>query len=88
VLKQERGFNDRNKAFALLATGRTEAVAEILRGLRDIKLEGFSCFYESSEQVASEEFRRFTGYLTKNQNHYSSLIIDFRSGGLDGSADG
>jgi CheY-like chemotaxis protein/CHASE1-domain containing sensor protein/HPt (histidine-containing phosphotransfer) domain-containing protein len=58
---------DRNRAFALLAAGRAEAVAEILRDLRDIKLEGLSCFYEGSEQVTSEEFRQFTGYLTKNQ---------------------
>ena len=61
----------RNKAFALLAAGRTVAVAEILRDLRDIKLEGFSNLYESSEKVTPEEFRRFTGYLTKNQTVYA-----------------
>ncbi|MEI6260248.1 MAG: CHASE domain-containing protein, partial [Deltaproteobacteria bacterium] len=58
---------NRSKAFALLAAGRTEVFAEILRDLRDIKLEGLSRFYEISDQVTPEEFRQFTGVLTKNQ---------------------
>ncbi len=58
---------NRNKAFVLLAAGRTEVFAEILRDLRYFKLEGLSHFYEGGDQVTPEKFRQFTDYLTNNQ---------------------
>jgi PAS domain S-box-containing protein len=54
------------EAFGQLASSRTQAIAEILRDLRDTRLEGLAHFLESSTTVTAENFQEFTTYLTKN----------------------
>lgn len=56
----------RQEIFAQLAASRTLAIAESLRDLRDIELEGLGRFYEGSNDVTPAEFAQYTEYLTKN----------------------
>lgn len=62
----EQETRGRNKAFAQQMTSQTKPIATTLHTLRDIEIEGLSNFYERSEDVTVDEFRKFTTYLTKN----------------------
>ncbi|MHB8903143.1 MAG: CHASE domain-containing protein, partial [Thermoguttaceae bacterium] len=56
----------RHRSFLHLAAKETSSVAETLRDLCDIELEGLARFFEDSEQVTSLEFQEYTEYLTRN----------------------
>lgn len=56
----------RQEIFAQLAASRTLAIAESLRDLRDIELEGLGRFYEGSDDVTPTEFAQYSEFLTKN----------------------
>lgn len=60
--------DNRNQAdtFRVLAENRTALLAEAIRDLRDIELEGLARFYEGSSDVTTEEFRQYAEYLTHN----------------------
>ena len=60
----KRDIHDRNTAFTQLASSRTEAVAEKLRSLRSPELESLGRYFENSDEVTPEKFKRFTGFLT------------------------
>lgn len=62
----ERESQYRKESFVQLAASRTDAIAKTLRDLRTTGIESLARFYENSARVTPEEFRRFTGYLTKN----------------------
>ena len=64
-------FHDREthadkEAFSRLAASRTQAITEDLRDLRDTALEGLAHFCETNPAATSEEFQRYTAFLTKN----------------------
>jgi PAS domain S-box-containing protein len=61
-----REIDDRNEAFQQLAASRTAAVANTLHDIRTAKVESLARFYECSEQVTTEEFQQYVGYLEKN----------------------
>jgi PAS domain S-box-containing protein len=62
----EREIHNRREGFVQLAASRTETIAVTLRELRTSGIESLARFYENSATVTPEEFRQFTGYLTKN----------------------
>ena len=64
-MANEREAHERREAFAQMAEGRTQAIANTLHNLRDAELEGLARFYENSDVVTPEEFEEFTGYLKK-----------------------
>jgi len=55
-----------SETFEKLAASRTEPIATTLRTLRGTELEGLAHFYEKGDNIASDELRQFTTYLTKN----------------------
>lgn len=61
-----REIHNRREGFVQLALSRTETIVETLRELRATGMESLAHFYESSAGVSAEEFRRFTGYLTRS----------------------
>ena len=61
----EREAHECREAFVQMAEGRTQAIADTLHDLRDFELEGLARFHENSALATPEEFREFTGYLTK-----------------------
>ena len=63
---REREAHDRSETFAQLAASRAEAIAETLRELRATGIESLAHYCESSTEVTSDEFQRFTAYLTNN----------------------
>ncbi len=54
-----------SEVFAQLAASQTTAVAERIRILRDIELEGLAHFFEGSENVTNKEFQLYVEHLTK-----------------------
>lgn len=66
-LANGRETQRRNDAFRQLAMSRTEAVADELRDIREIGLEGLASFYENSVTVTLEEYQRFAAYLAKDR---------------------
>ncbi len=65
-MAHDRETHDQEETFKRLAASRTAAVTETLRNLRDSELEGLAHFWENNPHATSEEFLRFTDYLTKN----------------------
>jgi len=61
-----RETHERHGAFLQLAESWSGVFAETLYNLRDIGLESLPHFFENDNTVTSEEFKRFTNYLTKN----------------------
>ena len=93
----QRETRERDEAFKQLAASRTARVAEELHNTGGAEIEGLARFYENSPTVTPEQFRRFTGYLTKNQNvrawewiaavpaaEKSTFEADARAAGLTG----
>ncbi len=62
----EQNIKHRKEAFLQLATNRAETIAEKMRKLRDTEIEGLAHLYEGDVNISSDEFHRFTKYLTKN----------------------
>ena len=62
----EREAHNRNEAFKQLAASRTEAIADTLRDIGTIEIEGLARFHENRITVSPEEFLQYTGYLTKD----------------------
>ena len=58
--------NERRRQFEQLTANRSESVIETLRFLRDIELASLERFFESSDDITSEELRYFTTYLVQN----------------------
>ena len=56
----------RDRAFAQLATSRTDAIHAILKNLRDIELKGLASFMSSSDAVTATELARYTSHLVDN----------------------
>ena len=65
-MAHDRETHNREEAFRRLAASRTAAIAETLRNLRDTELEGLAHFCETNPTATTEEFLRYTAYLTKN----------------------
>ncbi|MEI6972292.1 MAG: CHASE domain-containing protein, partial [bacterium] len=58
---------NRVNAFNQLAASTTEQIAERMRNIHADLLESLALFYENDKDVTSEEFKRFTAYLTEDQ---------------------
>jgi PAS domain S-box-containing protein len=54
---------NRYRSFRALAASQTAAFAEVLRDLQDFQLEGLARFFEASQDVAFEEFEKYTDNL-------------------------
>ena len=65
-LCHNRETHDNKEAFGQLAESRSAAISEELRELRDTELEGLAQFCETHPSATSEEFQRYTAYLTTN----------------------
>ena len=65
-LTHEREIQRRSDAFAQLAIGRTEVIADELHDIRATGLEGLASFYENSVTVTLEEYQHFSAYLAKD----------------------
>ncbi len=61
--QQEHSYH--KDAFAQLAVSRIDAIADRFRQIRNIELEGFANFFESSENVTLEELQLYTIHLTR-----------------------
>ena len=66
-MTREREIHDRKEAFIQLAANRTKGIADMLHDIRATQLEGVAHFCENKSTVTSEDFTRFTEYLSKNQ---------------------
>ncbi|MEI6036186.1 MAG: CHASE domain-containing protein, partial [Verrucomicrobiae bacterium] len=58
-----REIGERDLAFGLLAYSRTSTVGDSLRDISEIELKSLAKFYENSEAVTPQEFRRFSEFL-------------------------
>lgn len=65
-LVNEREARLRSDAFRQLAVSRTGVVAEELRDIGAVGLEGLASFYENSVTVTLEEYQQFAAYLAKD----------------------
>ena len=66
-LAQNEANRNQAEAFRHLAESRTAALAEALRDLRDVELEGLALFYKGSENITAQEFRHYAEHLTRNR---------------------
>ena len=66
-LAQNEANRNQAEAFRHLAESRTAALAEALRDLRDVELEGLALFYKGSENITAQEFRQYSEHLTRNR---------------------
>ncbi|MBK1645782.1 hypothetical protein CKO25_14195 [Thiocapsa imhoffii] len=62
----EREQQARAWSFAQLATSRTDAIATILRHLRDTELQALSAFIATATDLTAERFEHFTRFLAMN----------------------
>ncbi len=58
--------DSRHKRFTQLGAGRTLAIADGMRNLRDAELESLARFFEGSNFVDPEEFAHFTHFLARD----------------------
>jgi PAS domain S-box-containing protein len=65
-MARDREIRDRKMAFSQQMTSQAELIATALRTFRGTEIEGLAHFYEGSEDVNPDEFRKFTAYLMKN----------------------
>ena len=63
TLALEKENQDRQESFSQLAEAHTETIADILRDVRDIQLEGLSSFFAKIRtRITQEDFKRYCGY--------------------------
>jgi PAS domain S-box-containing protein len=60
----QRDIHNRNEAFTKLAATHSEVIAETLRNIRNIELEGLSHTHEHSATMSAKEFKLLTSHLT------------------------
>ncbi len=66
-LAQHDAIKNQADSFRHLAESRTAALAEAVRDLRDMELEGLARFYAGSGEVTAEEFRLYAQHLVRKR---------------------
>ncbi len=66
LMIRERETHQLNEAFGQMAAGRSETVAERMSDLRATGIESLACFFQHNAMVSSEEFQKFSAFLTRN----------------------
>ena len=62
----DRERQAKRSTFSQMAAGQTSTIAQRLKHLRDIELEGLARFLEQSEHVTRNDYLEYSGYLVKS----------------------